>query len=145
MPVRDHLLAGEVIVSEHPPFYLTSLRLLHHRQGPEGEQTLALPLERLIGVEEVKTTHHRLMVAGSALFVGGVVLMLTWGLFTAGLAILGGVVALVLGVRGRITGYQILAHNLAPEDAALWQLEHWGAGKFVATLRSRIGGEGGLS
>jgi Flp pilus assembly protein TadB len=95
MPVRDHLLAGEVIVSEHPPFYLTSLRLLHHRQGPEGEQTLALPLERLIGVEEVKTTHHRLMVAGSALFVGGVQLYLASQVVLGGFLLAGALLALI--------------------------------------------------
>ena len=50
-----------------------------------------------------------------------------------------------MGGRGRVTGYQVQAHNLAPEEAALWQLEHFGAGKFVATLRSRIGGQAGLS
>ena len=145
MAVRDHLLAGEVIVSEHPPFYLTTLRLLHHQQGPEGEQTLALPLERLIGVEEVKSTHHRLMIIGSALLLSGVFLTMTWGLFTAVLAIVGGVVALVMGSRGRVTGYQIQAQNLSPEEEAIWRLEHWGASHFVATLRSRIGGQAGLS
>lgn len=145
MAVRDHLLAGEVIVSEHPPFYLTTLRLLHHQQGPQGEQTLALPLERLIGVEEVKSTHHRLMIIGSALLLSGVFLTMTWGLFTAVLAIVGGAVALVMGSRGRVTGYQIQAQNLSPEEEAIWRLEHWGAGHFVATLRSRIGGQAGLS
>ena len=145
MAVRDHLLAGEVIVSEHPPFYLTTLRLLHHQQGPQGEQTLALPLERLIGVEEVKSTHHRLMIIGSALLLSGVFLTMTWGLFTAVLAIVGGVVALVMGSRGRVTGYQIQAQNLSPEEEAIWRLEHWGASHFVATLRSRIGGQAGLS
>ena len=145
MAVRDHLLTGEVIVSEHPPFYLTSLRLLRHGQGPEGEQTLALPLERLTGVEEGKSTHHRLMIIGSALLLSGVFLIMTWGLFTAVLAIVGGAVALVMGSRGRVTGYQIRARNLTPEEEALWRLEHWGAGKFVDTLRSRIGGQAGLS
>ena len=144
MAVRDHLLAGEVIVSEHPPFYLTSLRLLRHQQGPQGEETLALPLERLIGVEEVKSTHHRLMIVGSLLFVCGLFLTVTWGLITAVLAIVGGIVALVMGSLGRVTGYQIQAHNLTSEEEAVWRLEHWGAGKFVSTLRSRIGGQAGL-
>ena len=59
--------------------------------------------------------------------------------------ILGGAVALVMGIRGRVTGYQIQAQNLSPEEEAIWRLEHWGAGHFVATLRSRIGGQAGLS
>lgn len=87
---------------------------------------------------------HRLMILGSLLVVSGVFLTVAWYLITPVLAIAAGVIALVMGGRGRVTGYQIQAHNLAPEEAALWQLEHFGAGKFVATLRSRIGGQAGL-
>ena len=138
MGVREHLQHGEVMVSEHPPFYLTSQRLLWHQEGPDGEQSRALPLERLISVEEIRTTHHPLMVVGSLLIISGVFLTLVWGLITPVLAIIAGVVALVMGSRGRTTGYQFRAHNLPMDEEALWRLEYWGSGHFITTVRNRI-------
>jgi hypothetical protein len=144
MSVHQHLMTGEMIVSEHPPFYLTSLRIVRYEEGPEGVGTHALPLERLIGVNEVKSTHHYMMIIGSVLLIGGLVLAVTWGLITSFLAIASGVAALVMGAKGKTTGYQIMAHNVPKEDQSLWQLPSWGALKFVETLRSRVGRQPGF-
>ena len=46
--------------------------------------------------------------------------------------------ALVMGAKGKVTGYQIMAHNVPKEDESLWQLPSWGTLKFVETLRSRV-------
>ena len=134
MKVRDHLLPGEMLVLEHPPFYLTTLRLLREVEG----QMKALPLERLIGVETVRAVNHRLMFAGTALVISGVVLwaigflVVTWPLI-----LLAGIGALIWGLRGKPVGYQVQAHNLSPQEEALWRLERWGFRRFVQALRDR--------
>jgi hypothetical protein len=132
------------MVAEHPPFYLTSQRLLHYQEGPKGEQTRTLPLERITAVEVLKSTHHPTMVGGSILVISGVVLLLTWGLVTSVLSIVGGAVALVVGSLGRTSGYQIRAHNLLKEEQALWRLESRGSAHFVARIRDTIGGRTGF-
>ena len=134
MKVRDHLLPGEMLVLEHPPFYLTTFRLLRVVEG----QMKALPLERLTGVETVRTVNHRLMFAGTALVVSGVVLWATGFLVvTWPLILLAGLGALIWGLRGKPAYYQVQARNLSAEEEALWRLERWGFRRFVEALRER--------
>jgi hypothetical protein len=132
-------MTGEFIVSEHPPFYLTSMRLLHHREEAGDQESRAIPLERLIGVEPLQRTRHRLMIIGSAMVVSGFVLLLTWPLYTAFLVIPAGIVTLVVGSLGKTMAYQIQAHNMPEEEEPLWQLPAWGADHFLATIRTTIG------
>ena len=139
MNVRDYLMAGELMVAEHPPFYLTTLRIVHYEDGPEGARSRALPLERLMAVEVLKATRHNMMIGGGALILSGVFLLLALGLVTSFLAILGGVVAMAMGAMGKTAAYQIRAHNLPEEDEALWRLPSWGADRFVTRIRNIIG------
>ena len=137
MKVRNHLLPGEMLVLEHPPFYLTTLRLLCAVEG----QMKALPLERLTGVETVRTVNHRLMFAGSALVVSGVVLLATGFLvITPPLILAAGAGALIWGLRGKPAYYQVQARNLPAEEEALWRFERWGFKRFVEALRERADG-----
>ena len=144
MSVRDRLMGGEVIVSEHPPFYLTSMRLLHHGEEMEQEASRAIPLERLVGVEPLRSTRHGLMITGSLLVVSGFILLLTWPLYTAILVIPAGIGALVMGSMGKTVAYQIQAHNMPKEEESLWQLPAWGADHFLATIRTTIGDRTGF-
>ena len=137
MKVRDHLLPGEMLVLEHPPFYLTSLRLLRDVEG----QMKALPLERLTGVETVRAVRHSLMFAGTALVISGVVLWATGFLVvTPPLILAAGVGALLLGLRGKPAYYQVQARNLSAQEEAVWRLERWGFMRFVEALRERAEG-----
>ena len=137
MKVRDHLLPGEMLVLEHPPFYLTTLRLLRDVEG----QMKALPLERLTGVETVRVVNHRLMFAGTALFVSGVILWATRFLVvTWPLILIAGIGALIWGLRGKLSYYQVQARNLSAQEEALWRFERWGFRRFVETLRERAEG-----
>ena len=134
MKVRDHLFPGEMLVLEHPPFYLTTLRLLRDVEG----QMKALPLERLTGVETVRSVNHRLMFAGTALFVSGVVLWATRFLVvTWPLILIAGIGALIWGLRGKLAYYQVQARNLSADEEALWRFERWGFRRFVEALRER--------
>ena len=137
MKVRDHLLPGEMLVLEHPPFYLTTLRLLRDVEG----QMKALPLERLTGVETVRVVNHRLMFAGTALFVSGVILWATRFLVvTWPLILIAGIGALIWGLRGKLSYYQVQARNLSAQEETLWRFERWGFRRFVETLRERAEG-----
>lgn len=132
MKVRDHLLPGEMLVLEHPPFYLTNLRLLREVDG----RMKALHLERLKGVETVRSINHPLMFAGTALVVSGVVLWASRFLVvTPPLIIAAGVGALIWGLHGKPAYYQVQAHNLPAGEESTWRFDRWGFKKFVETLR----------
>ena len=137
MKVRDHLFPGEMLVLDHPPFYLTNLRLLRDVEG----QMKALHLERLTGVETVRTVNHRLMFAGTALFISGVVLCATGFLVvTWPLILIAGTGALIWGLRGKLAYYQVQARNLSADEQELWRFERWGFRRFVEALQERAEG-----
>ena len=134
MSVHDHLHIGERIELQHPPFYLTNVRLL---RSDDGDGTFGeIPLMGLTGMERVYATDHRIMAAGVALTVSGAVLTLTLAPFTAWLAIIAGVVALMMGARGKLVGHQAVSPRISAGEAELWRLPPWGADNFVGRLRA---------
>ena len=137
MKVRDHLFPCEMLVLEHPPFYLTNLRLLREVEG----QMKSLNLERLTGVETVRSLNHPLMFAGTALVISGVVLWASRFLVvTPPLILAAGAGALIWGFHGKPAYYQVQARNLPAGEEAIWRLERWGFKKFVEKLRERAEG-----
>ena len=138
MDVRDRLLAGEFILSEHPPFYLTSMRLLHHDEKTHRGETRGIPIERLIAVDSLRGTRHSFMVIGSVLLISGFVLALILPLYTTLLAIPAGIGALVMGSIGKTVAYQVKAQEMDNGEESIWQLPAWGADNFVNTIRKTI-------
>ena len=137
MKVRDHLFPGEMLVLDHPPFYLTNLRLLRDVDG----QMKALNLDRLTGVETVRSVRHSLMFAGAALVISGVVLWASRFLVvTPPLILAAGVGALIWGLHGKPAYYQVQAHNLSAQEEVIWRLDRWGFKRFVETLQERAEG-----
>jgi hypothetical protein len=138
MDVRDRLLAGEFILSEHPPFYLTSMRLLHHGEKTHREETRGIPIEHLITVDSLRGTRHSFMIIGGVLLISGFVLAFILPLYTTLLAIPAGIGALVMGSIGKTVAYQIKAQGMPKAEESIWRLPVWGADQFVNTIRNTI-------
>lgn len=138
MGVRDRLLVGEFILSEHPPFYLTSMRLLHHGEQMQREETRGIPIEHLIAVDSLRGTRHKFMIIGSVLLISGFVLAFMLPLYTTLLAIPAGIGALLMGSIGKTVAYQIKAQEMPKEEESIWRLPSWGADNFVSTIRKTI-------
>lgn len=77
MSIRDHLRQGEAIISDHNPFYATSHRVIHYEEKDGGEELLELPYSRLTSVEVVKLARHKVMIAGTMMVIGGVIMAVT--------------------------------------------------------------------
>ena len=133
MSVYDHLRDGERIELQHPPFYLTNMRLL---RSDDGGVFRELPRIGMTAVERVHATDHRIMVVGVALVVSGVVLTLTWAPFTAWLAIIAGLAAMLLGAKGKLVAHQVVSPRIPESEQELWRLPSWGADNFVRRLRA---------
>ena len=134
MSVYDHLRDGERIELQHPPFYLTNMRLL--RSDDDGGVFRELPRIGMTAVERVHATDHRIMVAGVVLVVSGVALTLTWAPFTAWLAIIAGLAAMLLGAKGKLVAHQVVSPRIPESEQELWRLPSWGADNFVRRLRA---------
>lgn len=136
MSVYDHLREGERIELQHPPFYLTNLRLL--RSDDADGAFREIPLIGMMAVERVHATDHRIMTLGVVLVVSGAVLTLTWAPYTAWLAIIAGVFALLLGAKGKLIGHQVVSPRILESEQQLWRLPKWGADNFVGRLRAIV-------
>ena len=99
MSVYDHLHDGERIELQHPPFYLTNRRLLRNDDATGAFSEV--PRIGMTAVERIHVTDHRIMVLGVIMVVSGAILTLTWAPYTAWLAIIVGLAALLMGVEGQ--------------------------------------------
>ncbi len=138
MGVHEHLIDDERIVLQHPPFYLTTHRLLRSEDLNGSDSFREIPLLGMTEVEKLQVTDHKIMSIGAILVVSCVILMATWGLFTAFFGLIAGVVALVWGSKGKTTGYQVKSPRISESDLDMWRLPNWGADNFVEKLQTIV-------
>lgn len=134
MSVHSHLQEGERIEIQHPPFYLTNMRLLRSDDGDGSFREV--PRIGMTGIERIHVTDHRMMVVGVVLIGSGAILTLTLAPFTAWLAIIAGLFALLLGAKGKLVGHQVVSPRISEREQELWRLPSWGADNFVGRLRA---------
>lgn len=165
MSLQDYLMPGEKILSECKPFYATSRRIMRYDEREGGGPT-ELAYQQLAGVELIRKPNHPMIILG-LLCIFAAVLLTMAGLifFTSALALIGGGVLIVLGVRGTLGYYQLrtrqsdrpigqpletslgasflmLMESLGlrtPDEEARWRLEYQKAGSFIATVRNITG------
>ena len=135
MGVHQHLINEERIVLQWPPFYLTTHRLLRCEDVLGNESFREIPIYGIKEVEMLRETDHKIMSLGLVLVVSGVILIATWGLVTAFLGIVAGTIALFLGSRGKIAGYQIKSDRIPDREFEMWLLPRWGTENFVRKLQ----------
>ena len=158
LPIQSLLQPTEKLLSEFPPFYATSYRVirLSEAAAPTPRRDwwtllswgkpppapppllLELPYSQITGVERVDEARHPMMAAGTGMIILGL-LLLVIPFVTGVLAIAVGVGLLAAGAKGQLAYYQIQARNLPPEQAQFWRIPYAGSGSFVATVRQVIG------
>ena len=136
MGVHQYLTGEERIVLQHPPFYLTTLRLLRCEGDVGSESFGEVPLGGISEVKKLRETDHKIMSVGSVLVVSGVILIASWGLVTAFLGVVAGIGALMLGSKGKVVGYQIRSDRISDREFEMWLLPSWGAENFVGKLQA---------
>ena len=139
MGIRDQLRPGEVIISDHDPFYASSQRIIHYEERDGKGELRDIPYTSLISIEVIKLPRHKMMVAGTLLIIGGALMAATLQFLTSWLAIFVGVGAIIYGGIGKESFYQMHAYGMTKDQAAKWRLNYWGNGSFVQTIRTVIG------
>jgi hypothetical protein len=139
MGIRDQLRLGEVIISDHHPFYASSQRIIHYEERDGEGELRDIPYASLTSVEVIKLPRHKVMVAGTLMIIGGALMAATLQFLTSWLAIFVGVGAIIYGGIGKESFYQIHAYGMTKDEASKWRLNYWGNGSFVHTIRTVIG------
>jgi hypothetical protein len=142
MALMDLLQPGEDVVARVGPFYATSRRLLRYEATPDGKDHLTeLPYTKVKGIELVRPPNHPMMAGGVVVAAAGAFLMLTWGLYTAMLAMPAGVAMIVLGGQGSGRGryYQLWAEGANRKDEGRWRIPYYGSGDFLNAIGIRTG------
>ena len=121
---------------QHPPFYLTTQRLLRSEDVNGSDSFREIPLVGMRAVEELRAIDHRMMTIGVVLVVSGVIIIGTWVLFTAFLAVIAGVAALIIGAKGKAVGYQVQSPRILEQDLEMWRFPTCGAENFVSKLQA---------
>ena len=138
MGVHGHLVDDERIVLQHPPFYLTTHRLLRSEDVNGSDSFREIPLRGITEVEKLQVTDHKIMTIGAILVVSCVILMARWGLFTAFFGLIAGIVALVWGSKGKVVGYQVKSPRISDREMDMWRFPNWGADHFVEKLQTIV-------
>ena len=139
MSIRNHLRQGEAIISDHNPFYATSHRVIHYEEKDGNEKLQELPYSRLTSVEVVKLARHKMMIAGTMMVIGGVIMAVTLLFITSWITIIAGIAVVIYGGIGREAYYQFHVEGMNKEEEARWRLAYWGGGSFVRTVQTVMG------
>lgn len=134
-----HLKDGERIVSQFGPYFATSRRILVVMKKAAETVVDELPYTQLETIYEVSVPNHRKMMIGAILAIAGFVLTFVWYLILPLIAAFLGIFLVFQGSVGQPAYYQLHAHGMEKHQLQRWQIRHYGAGSFIATIRTITG------
>jgi hypothetical protein len=139
LDASTHLRDGERIVSQFGPYFATSQRILVVVEKAEETIVEELPYAHLESIDEVSLPNHKKMTVGAILTIGGVTLAFGWFLLVPLIAALVGIVLVLHGSVGQLAYYQLRGRDMKKKNLQRWQVRHYGAGSFIATIRTITG------
>ncbi len=139
--VEPLLDSGERLVSSFGPYHATSRRVLLVNEGRHGARTHELPYTDLESITEVRASDHKRLIIGGSLLIAGVLTLFAWFLIVPIVAIVMGIVVLLQGSIGRPAYYQLKGRGMEGRDLYRWQVRHFGAGSFIASISAITGVE----
>ncbi len=137
--VEPLLGSGERLVSSFGPYHATSRRVILVNERMGAEYTRELPYTELESITEVRASDHKRLVVGATLVVAGMLTLFAWFLIAPIVAIVMGVVVLLQGSIGRPAYYQLKGREMEGRDLHRWQVRHYGAGSFIASIGAMTG------
>ena len=148
--VQRYLAEGERLVSSFGPYHATSRRvilIIPTKSGillsQESEQTRVydLPYTSLESITEVKTTDRKKMMLGACLSGLGLATLFAWYLILPIIALVAGIFIMLQGATEKPAYYQLKGRGMEGEDLHRWQVIHYGAGSFIASITMMTGVE----
>ncbi len=138
--VQSYLVEGERVVSRFGPYHATSRRvilLLHSRLGDTVVHEL--PYTDLESVTEVKATDRKKMMLGAGLAGAGLATLFAWYLIAPIVAIVAGLFIMLHGATEKPAYYQLKGRGMEGDELHKWQVIHYGAGSFIASISTMTG------
>ena len=136
----EPLLAGnERVVSSFGPYHATSRRVILVSERRGSARVHELPYTDLESITEVRKSNQRQMVLGAILACLGVLTLFAWYLIVPIAALILGLVIAFQGSIGRPAYYQLLGRGMEGRDLYRWQIKHYGAGSFIASISAMTG------
>ena len=139
--VQPHLAEGERVVSSFGPYHATSRRVLLLIRRREQTSVHELPYIALESIAEVRTTDRKKMLLGACLTALGLATLFAWYLIAPIISVVAGVFIILQGATEKPAYYQLKARGMEGEDLHKWQVIHYGAGSFIASITMMTGVE----
>ena len=148
--VQRYLAEGERVVSSFGPYHATSRRVIlviPAKSGillsQESQETRVheLPYTILESVTEVRTTDRKKIMLGACLAALGLATIFAWFLIAPIISVVAGVFMMLQGATSRSAYYQLKGRDIEGEDLYRWQVIHYGAGSFIASISTMTGVE----
>ncbi len=139
--VEPLLGSGERLVSSFGPYHATSRRIILVSERMEGAPTHELPYTDLESITEVRASDHKRLAVGITLVIVGILTLFAWFLIVPIVAIVMGIVVLLQGSIGRPAYYQLKGRGMEGRELHRWQIRHFGAGSFIASIGAITGVE----
>ena len=142
--VQRYLVEGERVVSSFGPYHATSRRviLLLDSRREEREATVhELLYTDLESITEVKATDRRKMLLGAGLAGAGFATLFFWYLVAPIISIVAGLCVILQGATEKPAYYQLKGRSMEGEELRKWQVVHYGAGSFIASISTMTGVE----
>ena len=137
--VEPLLASNERVVSSFGPYHATSRRVILVSERRGSARVYELPYTDLESITEVRKSNQRQMVLGGALAFAGVLTLFAWYLIVPIAALILGLVIVFQGSVGRPAYYQLLGRGMEGSDLYRWQIKHYGAGSFIASIKEMTG------
>ncbi len=134
--VRPHLAHGEQLVSSFGPYHATSSRIILISAHGDTHEMPYISLER---IAEVQSPDHRKMFLGFLISAAGLAAMFFWYLVIPIIALVVGMLVLLQGAVGRPAYYQLEGRGMDGRELRRWQIRHYGAGSFIASISEITG------
>ena len=137
--VEPLLASNERVVSSFGPYYATSRRVILVIRRRGSSRMYELPYTDLESITEVRKSNQRQVVFGGALASLGFLTLFAWYLIVPIAALILGLVIAFQGSIGRPAYYQLLGRGMEGRDLYRWQIKHYGAGSFIASITAITG------
>ena len=134
-----YLRDDERIVSQFGPYFATSQRVLLVIERRGETEFHEIPYSQLESVEDITVFNHRRMVRGALLALAGVLVSLIWLSIVSIALLITGIVLLLAGAIWKVTYYQLRGRGMEGAELHRWQIRHFGAGSFIASIHTITG------
>ena len=139
--VQRYLAEGERVVSSFGPYHATSRRVILLIRRREETRIHELPYITLESITEVRTTDRKKMLIGACLAALGLATIFAWYLIVPIVSVVAGIFIMLQGATERPAYYQLKGRDMEGEDLYRWQVIHYGAGSFIASISTMTGVE----